>query len=70
MMMIVATVYIQPLEAHYTLEGCTDEDATNYDPMAGVNTGCSYFTRATPSLTLNKTEVREGSPVKIYLGIR
>jgi hypothetical protein len=59
-----STVYIQPIEAVYTKEGCTDTEATNYDPMAGVNTGCSY-TRATPSLTLNKTEVREGEPVKI-----
>lgn len=59
-----STVYIQPMEAVYTKEGCTDEDATNYDPMAGVNTGCSYA-RATPSLTLDKTEVRVGEKVKI-----
>jgi len=59
-----STVFIQPVEAVYTKEGCTDKDATNYDPMAGVKVGCKY-TRAVPSLTLNKTEVREGSPVKI-----
>jgi hypothetical protein len=58
------TVYIKPLKAWYTKEGCTDDEATNYDPTAGINTGCAYY-RADPTLTLNKTEVREGSPVKI-----
>ena len=60
-----STVFIKPLKVVYTKEGCTDQEATNYDSTAGVDNGSCSFTRATPSLTLDKTEVREGSPVKI-----